>query len=446
MTSVSIIVRTKNEETWIKRCLQACRAQSINDIEIVLVDNNSQDSTVSIAREFIDKLVLIDQYLPGHALNQGIRVSSGDFIVMLSGHCVPSSPFWLSNLLQPFQDLTIGAVYGRQLATPQSSPSDKRDLAIVFGPESRVQAKDPFFHNANSAIRRSTWDDIPFNEKVTNIEDRIFAQELLARQFKIFYQSEASVYHWHGIHHGGNISRAISTAHIVDQITTATSDHSWDARGPNPSINVVGFLTSKYPLVTNGKPNLLSHTLKQLTSLDFLSHTYIKCPLDISHLLHHENSVTFLESNPDASAQSTLSDELQFFVNYLDLHKVYPDFILLMLETYPLRSINNIHQAYASHLEKHHETTAFFYTEDRFVLDLTSKSNFRVDSDHFMRRKDREHVQVDLPGYCLITTPARIRNSTVYQDPVQYIQIPSSFNGLPVRSSVDFSLVKSLLL
>ena len=50
MPKVSIIIRTKNEEQWIKHCLKMIDAQSYRDFEVVLVDNESEDATVAIAR------------------------------------------------------------------------------------------------------------------------------------------------------------------------------------------------------------------------------------------------------------------------------------------------------------------------------------------------------------------------------------------------------------
>ena len=49
---VSIIVRTKNEERWIDHCLSAIATQSIRDYEIILVDNNSDDNSVKIAKKY----------------------------------------------------------------------------------------------------------------------------------------------------------------------------------------------------------------------------------------------------------------------------------------------------------------------------------------------------------------------------------------------------------
>ena len=50
-TKVSIIIRTKDEEDWLKPCLQAIQAQEFEDtFEIILVDNQSTDGTLKVAK------------------------------------------------------------------------------------------------------------------------------------------------------------------------------------------------------------------------------------------------------------------------------------------------------------------------------------------------------------------------------------------------------------
>ena len=66
-----------------------------------------------------------------------------------------------------------------------STPSDKRDMLLLFGLDRKYQAKDSFFHNANSIIRRKVWNKISFDENVTNIEDRIWAQEVINNNYRI---------------------------------------------------------------------------------------------------------------------------------------------------------------------------------------------------------------------------------------------------------------------
>ena len=52
MALVSVVVTTKNEEKNIGKLLSSIRNQTHKDIEIIVVDNNSTDETVKIAREF----------------------------------------------------------------------------------------------------------------------------------------------------------------------------------------------------------------------------------------------------------------------------------------------------------------------------------------------------------------------------------------------------------
>ena len=141
---ISIIIRTKNEEDWIYPCLKSIFKQRYNNFEIIIVDNYSSDQTVNIAKKLgVKKIIKIKKYLPGKALNLGIKNSSGDYIVCISAHCIVKSNDWLDKLISSFDnDSKIVGVYGRQLPLPFTSPDDSRDMIMLFGKESRVQKKD----------------------------------------------------------------------------------------------------------------------------------------------------------------------------------------------------------------------------------------------------------------------------------------------------------------
>ena len=114
---VSIIVRTKKEESWIGLCLSAIKDQITDrstEVEVVLVDSGSNDLTIEKAKSFLPDItvVLIENYRPGFALNKGIEKSCGDIIVCLSSHCIPANEYWLENLIEPLQRAEVVAVYG----------------------------------------------------------------------------------------------------------------------------------------------------------------------------------------------------------------------------------------------------------------------------------------------------------------------------------------------
>ena len=175
---------------------------------------------MKIAKKHTDKIINVTDFYPGKAINEGIRASSGKFIAIISGHCIPKNDSWLKHLIEPLANDRSGllaGVYGRQEPLSSSSPLDKRDLTVVFGLDERIQKKDSFFHNANSALSRDMWKKFPFDENTTNIEDRLWGDTVIKNGYHIFYTPHAIVYHYHGINQG-EIDRAEKVVNIIENL------------------------------------------------------------------------------------------------------------------------------------------------------------------------------------------------------------------------------------
>ena len=69
---VSIIIRTKNEERWLNQCLEKVSSQNYKNFEIIIVDNQSKDKTLKIAKKYNVKILKIRKFFPGKAINMGI--------------------------------------------------------------------------------------------------------------------------------------------------------------------------------------------------------------------------------------------------------------------------------------------------------------------------------------------------------------------------------------
>lgn len=215
---VSIILRSKNEARWLRRLLPILDRQSYSNFEIVLVDNNSADGGPKWVVEYGGQVVQIERYLPGVALNLGCAAARGKYFVFLSSHCLPLSDMWLEELVTQLEsNVESGCVgvYGRQVATDISSAQTIRDLTITFGIESKNQFVEPFFHNANAIITRDAWEEIPFDESLTNIEDRVWAAMHIAGGKFVRYYAGAEVSHYHGIHHDNAGRRASGTKDVL---------------------------------------------------------------------------------------------------------------------------------------------------------------------------------------------------------------------------------------
>ena len=84
---VSVIIPTKNSGRTIRACLESVRAQTYRNFEIVVVDNFSTDSTVRIAKEYAD-LVLLAGPERTSQVKQGAANSKGDFIYKIDSDFV----------------------------------------------------------------------------------------------------------------------------------------------------------------------------------------------------------------------------------------------------------------------------------------------------------------------------------------------------------------------
>ena len=225
----SVVIRTKNEAQWVRRCVDAIFCQSYSGLEVVVVNNDSQDGTLEMIGRYPCRIVNISdaEFSFGRALNLGIQEAQGELVAILSGHCIPLNDQWLQCLSAPFEDPQVAGVYGRQEPLPDSDPFDKRDLWTTFGTERRVQRKDCFFHNANSMVRRRVWEKVPFDEELNGLEDRDWSRKVIGMGYSLVYEPSATVYHHHGLHHGRDAARAERVAAALEPMQSGHVTPMW---------------------------------------------------------------------------------------------------------------------------------------------------------------------------------------------------------------------------
>jgi rhamnosyltransferase len=197
--TVSIVIRCFNEERMIGRLLSGIAAQRRKPDQIVIVDSGSTDRTLEIARGHPVDVRTIDpaEFSFGRSLNRGIEAATGDLVVMASAHVYPVYDTWLEHLTAPFDDATVALAYGRQVGGPTTPYSERQILATWFPAESQRRQTHPFSNNANAAIRRSEWEEAPYDEDLTGLEDLDWASKALERGSGIAYVAEAPVVHLH---------------------------------------------------------------------------------------------------------------------------------------------------------------------------------------------------------------------------------------------------------
>ena len=195
---VSVIVRFHNEEKYLNAVMEALSLQefSLGQYEIIGVDNQSEDMSKSIAARYTNKILSIDDYLPGKALNKAIKKTSGEYIAILSAHTIPARSNWLETLYAHMKNPNVAGVYGAQLYPINSKFLDKRDLDIFARNQPRIEREDSVLWNANSMFPRSLLEMQPFDERVYELEDHHWTKMILTSKYEIHFEPQALVYHY----------------------------------------------------------------------------------------------------------------------------------------------------------------------------------------------------------------------------------------------------------
>lgn len=127
---ISFVVTTFNSERYITRVLEAILKQDYprNEIEIIVVDDNSADDTQRRVRKLMERSRKVRLFTkppggkkgPAGSSNFGIQQARGEFIASVDGDAILASN-WLRRLLPQFHDPEVGIAAGViRTANPQN--------------------------------------------------------------------------------------------------------------------------------------------------------------------------------------------------------------------------------------------------------------------------------------------------------------------------------------
>lgn len=445
---VSIIIRTKNEEKWISTCLKSVFSQTYPNFEVIVVDNKSTDMSIKKAKAFDVSLVEMKEkeFLPGKAINKGIMQSKGAIIVCLSGHCIPVHNNWLANLIRNFEDENIAGVYGRQEPMSFSSDADKRDLLTVFGLDRKEQKKDSFFHNANSAIRRDLWEKIPFDDKATNIEDRIWAKELISRGFTLVYEPEASVYHYHGIHQNGDIKRCRSVVKILEELDSHDKPNGYNIHDIQ-DMNIVALIPVKGMVQSCGGKSLLEYTVRRAQTSKYINKVIVSTDdqslADLAIELGVE--VPFLRPPELSMEYVDLSMVLQYSLNKIEEIGIFPDIVVVLEVTYPFRPEGMIDKLIKKLVREGLDSVVPVKLEYRTVWKREEAETKIIGQGFMPRRLKKNPLFVNLLGLGFVTLPNPIREGKIMGDKVGIMEVSDPFFHLEVRDEKTIDLAGRII-
>ena len=189
MNTVTEDFTTKDLERRVQRIANRCDRKGVDAVAVELHSIKKEEfnhgGTRRLAAEFVQS----------------------DIFVCMTQDAIPADVFLLEKLLKPFKNPSIGASYGRQLASERANFTERYSRLFNYPSESLVKSKADldtlgvktyFCSNACAAYRKSVYEEVGgFIEHTIFNEDMILAAGIIQADYQIAYQAEAKVYHTH---------------------------------------------------------------------------------------------------------------------------------------------------------------------------------------------------------------------------------------------------------
>ncbi|MBR3713577.1 MAG: glycosyltransferase [Bacteroidales bacterium] len=114
MNKISIITVVYNSEKYIRRTIESIVGQDYPAIEYIIIDGKSKDTTMQIVNEYRDRIaVVVSEPDKGlyDAMNKGLRLATGSYVLYINSGDALSSPTLLSDI---FNDVPADSdvIYG----------------------------------------------------------------------------------------------------------------------------------------------------------------------------------------------------------------------------------------------------------------------------------------------------------------------------------------------
>ena len=165
-TRVSVIVPCRNERAFIGALLDALERSQTPPDEVIVVDGGSTDGTVEIVREHRRRSSRYQLYvveMPGasipQAVNVGVSLATGTFIVRLDAHSMPK-PDYISRAVPHLEDRRVGVVGGVWSVT--AGASGPVAAAIARAGSHALGAGDAAYRTLHSGGVPRDVDTVPF--------------------------------------------------------------------------------------------------------------------------------------------------------------------------------------------------------------------------------------------------------------------------------------------
>ncbi|MBQ8290034.1 MAG: glycosyltransferase [Clostridia bacterium] len=197
---ISVIVPVYNSEKTLADTCRAILNSSYENIELILVDDGSSDTSASVIQTIANKdsrVITISKENggPSSARNEGIRLASGKYLAFCDADDIPDRDMYArlyERLLRDGADLALCDIYSERNASPLGFPwqgdrlfsgDEVRELiALMIGNEDDGSTDTPVWGSVCRGLYRTDFvrdNQVLFPEDIDFAEDLVFSVRYL---------------------------------------------------------------------------------------------------------------------------------------------------------------------------------------------------------------------------------------------------------------------------
>ena len=228
MPKISIIVPVYNEEEYVSTCLDSLVKQTLDDIEIITIDDNSTDNSLNILLDYARKYPNIKVYHneknigQGASRNRGLKLATGEYIGF-----VDSDDYVRSTMYEDMYKALVNNNYPELVTTDVMFIKDdgyaNRDLEFLARGKEKIinPIQDRSFVISesptvcNKIFRRDTLKDFYFVED-SLFEDIPFSYTKYMEASKVVSVSSINYFYRRDINRGVSSTNYRGNSHITD--------------------------------------------------------------------------------------------------------------------------------------------------------------------------------------------------------------------------------------
>lgn len=210
---VDVVIPVYKPDEKYDRLMEKLQIQTVrpNQIYIMHTVTGSDDADIGMKYHNMENLTVTnlskEEFDHGGTRNRGVSMSDAEFVLMMTQDAVPADKCLIENLIEPFKNENVAAVYARQIATPEVGMVESYTRKFNYPEEDMLKSKADlerlgiktyFCSNVCAVYRKSIYKELGgFVTKTIFNEDMILASHIIDAGYSIAYAGKARVFHAH---------------------------------------------------------------------------------------------------------------------------------------------------------------------------------------------------------------------------------------------------------